>query len=71
MFSEQFCLNAREKMILEEIFIFTGIIYMQVWFTAPLALSVPNNDFQLIKELVQYNEPNIVMVTVKKMLGHL
>ena len=53
--SNQF--GAMKKSDLEEICIFTVTVYIQIWFTAPLALCTLNNDFPLIQDLIKYNEP--------------
>lgn len=71
IFSAQFNLSTKEKKGLEEICIFIVTVYIKHWFTAPLAICAPNNDLQLIKTLIQYDNPDISKATLKKMLRHL
>ncbi|XP_050541520.1 uncharacterized protein LOC126905643 [Daktulosphaira vitifoliae] len=71
MFSEQFHLSTKEKRGLEEICVFIVTVHLKNWFTATLAACAPNNDLQLIKTLIKYDNPHISKATVKKMMGHL
>jgi len=71
MFSEQFHLNLKEKRGLEEICVFIVTVYIKNWFTATFATRAPNNDLQLMKTLINYDNPDISKATVKKMVGHL
>jgi len=71
MFSEQFNLNEKEKRGLAEICVFIVTVYIKSWFTASLATCAPNNDLQLMKTLINYDNPDISNATVKKMMGHL
>lgn len=70
MFSEQFNLNVKEKGSLAEICVFIVTIYIKNWFTAPFAICAPNN-LQLMKTLINYDNPDISNATVQKMMGHL
>lgn len=71
MFSEQFNLNQKEKRGLEEICVFIVTIYIKNWFTAAFATCAPNNDLQLMKTSINYDNLDISNATVKKMMGHL
>jgi len=73
LFQKQFSLTAREERELLNICIFVVVIYFKAWFTAPFAASAPNNDFQLLKNLVEYERENaaISSVACKKLEGHL
>ncbi|KAJ8981252.1 hypothetical protein NQ317_014562 [Molorchus minor] len=56
-------LKLGEKNPLKEMSIFTVRIYKKIWFTAPLASCAPNTDLELIKNLMQYDNPDIVKAT--------
>ena len=51
---------------------FIVFIYMETWFTAPLAISAPNNDMQFFKKLKKWEtiDSSISKATVHKLKGH-
>lgn len=73
MFRCQFHLTCNEARGLRDVNIFTAIVYTRAWFTAPLAVSAPSNDLQLLKKLDSYSVINkaISDVATKKFLRHL
>lgn len=73
LFRDQFVLTAREIKGIRDICQFIVRLYVKAWFTAPLAASAPNFDFNFLIELQNYNETDkdISRVAVKKMCGHL
>jgi hypothetical protein len=71
MFGEQFYLNLKGKRGLEEICLFIVTVHIKNWFTAFFATCASNNDVQLMKTLINCDNPDISNATVKKMMGHL
>lgn len=73
MFRKQFHLTAREEKGLREITVFVINIYFRAWFTAPLPLSAPRRDLDLLQRLVNYKEENLLVaqVALQKLTGHL
>ena len=56
MFRSQFKLTAFEEKGLRKMCVFTVIIYLKAWFTAPLAASAPRNDLQLLQNFYSYRQ---------------
>lgn len=58
---------------LQEICIFTVLIYIKYWFQAPSASSAPKNDLELLKDLKKYEKvnPDIARKAMNKICGHL
>jgi hypothetical protein len=73
MFRSQLKLTEREVTGLRDLAVFCVRIYLKAWFTAPLVLHAPYNDFQLMNSLDQYSSvhPEISAATIKKLLLHL
>lgn len=73
LFRSQFKLTAFEKQGLSQMCVFSAVLYVKAWITAPLAASAPRSDLKLLQDLYnfrQYN-PDISKVTCKKLVGHL
>ena len=51
---------------------FIVFIYIETWFTAPLAIAAPNNDMQFFKKLKEWEtiDSSISKATVQKFKGH-
>lgn len=75
MFREQFHLTAREEKGLREITVFVINVYLGAWFTAPLPVSAPRRDLDLLQKLVNYEKKNLSVstytVALQKLTGHL
>ena len=73
MFRGQFKLTKREETGLQDIAVFSVHVYLKAWMMALLAASASYNDFQLMKQLVQYKhiQPDISKATIKKLSNHL
>ena len=72
MLRGQFKLTEREEPGLRSTCIFVACAYIKIWFTAPLAASVPNKDLNLLKILVRYQKENraISKAASGKFAGH-
>lgn len=73
LFREEFHLTASETKSLAEICTFIVAIYVEAWFTAPLANAAPNHDLNFLKKLYHYRNINPIVskVATKKMSNHL
>ena len=50
---------------------FAAQIYVRAWLTAPIAVSAPNNNLQLLQQLVTYPDPAIAKASSSKIANHL
>ena len=67
MFRKQFKLTTHEEKGLKELCIFGILVYIEAWFTAPVAREAPRRDVNLTKSLLQLvNEKN----TLNKLSKH-
>jgi len=73
LFRGQFRLTVREKKGLRDVCIFITRVYIEAWFTAPLAISAPSNDLKLIQALADYKTENCIISEAagSKFSGHL
>ena len=73
MFRSQFKLTKKEEKGLREVCLFSVVLYLKAWFSAPLAVSAPRNDLQLLQDLYNYRQHNdkISKSTCKKLEKHL
>ena len=73
MFRDQFSLSTREAKGLKDFCIFAVKIYLKAWMTAPLAASAPQNDLELLKAVMKYEDinPPISKAVTKKLSNHL
>lgn len=73
MFRAQSKLTVHEERGLRDICIFLVRVYIRAWFTAPLAISSPNNDLAFFQLLVQCAEENksLTKVVCNEFAGHL
>ena len=58
MFRSQFKLTKKEEKGLREVCLFSVVLYLKTWFSAPLAVSAPRNDLQLLQDLYNYRQHN-------------
>ena len=72
-FQDQFSLTAREKTAITETCLFIVSVYLEAWFTAPIAANCPRNDLNFIKKLHSYEVVNskIATIALKKMSNHM
>lgn len=71
MFQKQFQCQAKEINAFRDICIFLVNIYVRTWFRASNAIEAPLNDYNLLKNLVQYPDSDISRETINKFCGHL
>ncbi|XP_050541892.1 uncharacterized protein LOC126905840 [Daktulosphaira vitifoliae] len=73
MFRTQFKLTVSELKSIQLFNTFVLKIYIKYWFESSYATKAPNNDFNLIKDLKQYNtiDESISEVALKAFSGHL
>jgi hypothetical protein len=72
MFQSQFRLTAFEEKGLHKMCIFTIVVYLKAWFTAPVAASAPNNDLCLLQTLHSCKQYEAISkATCKKLENHL
>jgi hypothetical protein len=72
-FRAQFKLTTHETQALRRICLFTITIYVQAWFSAPLAADAPYNDLAFCKILETYHstDEQVATVAFAKLKGHL
>lgn len=73
MFRKQFKISIRETNILRKICVFIVLFYVKIWFSAPNAITAPNSDLQLMKNLIEYRKihPEIANAALEKLCKHL
>ncbi|XP_044591190.1 uncharacterized protein LOC123269514 [Cotesia glomerata] len=73
LFRNEFHLIKSEIDGLRELCLFIIIFYLKAWFTAPCAITAPNNDLTLIKELISYERFNnsLSQTCSQKLADHL
>lgn len=71
LFRKQFKLTKTEEKGLRDICIFLIRLYIKAWFTAPLAIKAPNQDFNFLKNLSSYYDNEVAQTALKKICGHL
>lgn len=73
LFRTEFHLTKSEIAGLRELCLFIIIFYLKAWFTAPCAVTAPNNDLTLMKELISYERFNITVSRTcsEKLADHL
>lgn len=73
LFINEFHLTKSEIDGLRELCLFIIIFYLKAWFTAPCAITAPNNDLTLIKELISYERFNnsLSQTCSQKLADHL
>jgi len=73
LFRFQFKLTAIEKKGLGDMCVFSVVLYLRAWVTAPLAASAPRSDLKLLEDLYNFREYHAEMskATCKKLMGHL
>lgn len=59
--------------ILRKICVFIVLFYVKIWFTAPNAISAPNSDLKLVKDLIEFRKiyPEIANAALDKLSRHL
>ena len=73
MLGEQFKLTKQEEKSIHDNCLFTVLLYVRAWFTAPSASCAPRLDLQLLKDIDRYKSHNQIISAsaLKKLLGHL
>jgi len=73
IFREQFILSDGDFNAMRDICLFIIIIYVKMWFQAPIAVMAPNEDLKFIKNLIQYRQidQGISEKALGKYLNHL
>ena len=72
MLRGQFNLTCYEEKGIREFCVFSVTVYIKAWFTAPIAACAPNNDIQLLKDLLAYStHSNVSKATFAKLSLHL
>ena len=71
MFQDQLILTTKERQCLKEISLFSVLIYLKAWITAPIAATAPYNDLNLLKYIRQYHNKNIAESAESKFGSHL
>jgi len=71
LFRQQFRMTAAEEKGIRELAIFAVLIHLRAWLTAPLPVEAPLNDFNLMKQLLEYPNPAVSSATSKKLGLHL
>ena len=73
LFQDQFHICKREMNSLRRICIFLARVYIRAWFLSTEAIKAPYQDFQFMRELINYQDidPEISKETVKKFSNHL
>lgn len=66
-------MTEEEKAALRDTSIFIVMIYIETWFTAPLAANAPSHDLQFFKKLYNYQsiDKSVSTATVEKFKNHL
>lgn len=70
MFRKQFKLKAEEEKGLKELCIFGILVYVEAWFTAPVAQEAPRRDLHLAKSLLELGNAAISKATSNKLSKH-
>ena len=73
LFQDQFHVSKSEKNSLRRICIFLARVYICAWFLSTEAIKAPYQDFQFMRELINYEDidPEISKATAKMFLNHL
>lgn len=73
LFREQFKLTSKDETALADICIFILEIYLEAWFTVPLAVRAPYHDLEFVKKLHEFASIDRVIsqMTLKKFSSHL
>ena len=70
MFRKQFKLTPHEAKGLKELCIFGILVYIEAWFTAPVAQEAPRCDLHLTKSLLQLPNAAVSKSTLNKLSKH-
>lgn len=73
LFRSQFSLRPREQKALKRVCLFIVKIYLDAWYSAPLAAAAPRKDFNLLKSLEEYRtvDKEIAISAKAKLMRHL
>lgn len=73
LFRKAFKVTKTDEAKLYAVCKFIVFVYLTPWYTAPLAISAPNNDLKLIKSLIKFEviDKNISYATLHKFRNHL
>lgn len=71
MFRKQFKLTKSEERGVQDLTLFIVLIYAKAWLTTPLPIKAPLNDWELMKNLIQYQgNKKIAEAAQKKLMAH-
>ena len=71
LFRSQFKMTASEEKGIRDMAIFSVLIHLRAWITAPISAEAPLNDFKLMGQLLRYSNKAISDATSKKLGLHL
>lgn len=73
LFRNEFHLDDKDIAALRDVCIFILKFYIKSWYTASVGITAPNNDFQLLKNLIDFEKSNKNMAKAAqcKLLKHL
>ena len=73
LFRKQLSLSKQQADAILQVAIFVLRVYVHAWFTAPLAVSTPRNDLDLLKTLLGYNKVNkrVAKAATTRLVYHL
>lgn len=73
IFRDQCEMTEKERIAIRDTSIFIVLLYVEAWFTVPLASLAPNHDLKFLKKLYSYNsiDKDISTVTLNKFRNHL
>ena len=70
LFHAQFKKTAAEERGIRDIAIFSVVVYLKAWITAPIAVEAPLNDFTLMANLLTYpHRPTAISSATSKKIG--
>ncbi|GBP22025.1 hypothetical protein EVAR_18666_1 [Eumeta japonica] len=73
LFRHQLKMTKKEEKGIKDVCIFSVMIYFKYWYQASVSSSAPRNDWQLLKDLIIFENinPALSKVALKKIIGHL
>lgn len=73
IFQEVFDMTTEELEAVRDTSIFVVVVYIEAWFTCPVASKAPNHDLNFVKKLYEYKsiDEEISTATIKKFKNHL
>lgn len=73
LFRSEYGISGKDKVAIRDTCIFIVMLYIEAWFTVPLAAAAPNHDLQFLKHLYEYKsiDEQVSNVTLQKFRTHL